>query len=443
MKLNYNTKDAFKKLCTGKNIFLTGSAGTGKTYLLNQYIEQCKKEGKQVLICAPTGIAALNLNGITMHTAFSIPIPAYGHYITEITKSKVKAAIIADVIIIDEISMCRNDVFEYFGYVIDFLKKQERKPQIIVSGDMLQLPPVVPEDEKKKLKRYGFDPSGYCFTSRYWNKMRFSPVVLTEIKRQDDEEFMKQLSLLRDGDASCLQYFNKRVGAAEDNSIYICSTNAAVNEINQRKLNGIDKPAFLYQAIREKRCAKEYTVDDNLILKEGTKVMFMVNDVIDNQYQNGTIGIVEKCFTNSVDVRINNKTIRVYPHKWISYNIKTTNSQITKTPIGSFSQIPLKLAYAVTMHKTQGQTFDKCIIDPSSFADGQLYVAISRCKSIDGIIFTKKITKSDIKVNSIAKTFTESYKYTVPETQVKKRLSLEKTAVKRSKTKKKPKKKKR
>ena len=154
MKTNYTTEEALKKLRTKKNFFISGSAGTGKTWLLNNYIKECQDQGLPVLVCAPTGIAALNLDGVTMHAAFGIPIPAYGHYITEITNSKVKAALTADVIIVDEISMCRNDVFEYFGYVIDYINKQDRNPQIIVCGDLFQLPPVLPEDEIKKIKRY-------------------------------------------------------------------------------------------------------------------------------------------------------------------------------------------------------------------------------------------------------------------------------------------------
>lgn len=438
MKTNFTIEEAFKKLKTKKNCFLSGTAGTGKTWLLNKYIEECQSNGLQVLVCAPTGIASLNLDGITMHAAFSIPIPAYGHYITEITNSKVKAALSADVIIIDEISMCRNDVFEYFGYVIDYIQSQGRKPQIIVSGDFLQLPPVVPEEESKKLKRYGFDASGYCFTSRYWNKMKFVPVVLTEIKRQEDKEFMEQLNLLRLGDKKCLKYFNQHVyeDYKDDEAVYICSTNSAVNEINQAKLNEIDSPAFIYQAVREKHCAKEYTVEENLILKEGAKVMFMVNDVINNKYQNGTIGKICKCYNNAVDVDVNGEIIHLYPYKWTTYNIKTSGTQIAKTPVGSFSQIPLKLAYAVTMHKTQGQTYEKCIINPNSFADGQLYVAISRCKSIDGVIFTKSISESDIKVNQLALAFASSFEYVVPDNQIKKRQQLDKAALDRKKKKK-------
>ena len=121
MKTLYTQEEALKKMRSGKNIFLTGLPGTGKSYITRQFIQEKEAEGKQVLVCAPTGIAALNLNGVTMHQAFSIPIPAYGHYITEITNSKVKTALTADIIIIDEISMCRNDVFEYFGYVIDYI----------------------------------------------------------------------------------------------------------------------------------------------------------------------------------------------------------------------------------------------------------------------------------------------------------------------------------
>ena len=440
IKKNYTQEEALKVMQSGVNVFLTGLTGTGKSYIIKQFIEEQQKGGKQVLVCAPTGIAALNVGGITMHQAFSVPIPAYGHYKTEITKSKIKAAMAADIIIIDEISICRNDVFEYFGYVIDFLNECDRHPQIIVVGDMFQLPPVVPEQDVKKLKRYGFDPSGYCFTSRYWKKMKFKPVTLNKVIRQQDKSFVKNLGLLRIGDPSSIKYFNNRVlsDIIQDNSdiIQICSTNAAVQEINDNKLSKLDSPACLYTMKKEGFCPKETVAEDKLVLKEGARVMFIANDVINKKYVNGEMGTILICLNSSVVVKKDNgEEIEVVPYVWKSYDIKTTNSTINKKEIGSYSQLPLKLAYCVTMHKTQGQTYDKAVINPSSFACGQLYVALSRVKSIDGVFLTQPISTNDIKVNDMVFEFYTNFSYTVPQSLIEKRKKLDKAALDRKKKK--------
>lgn len=427
---------------SGKNIFLTGLPGTGKSYITRQFIQEKEAEGKQVLVCAPTGIAALNLNGVTMHQAFSIPIPAYGHYITEITNSKVKAALTADIIIIDEISMCRNDVFEYFGYVIDYIHKEERKPQIIVVGDMFQLPPVVPEAEIAKLKRYGFDGSGYCFTSRYWQKFKFTPVVLSKVVRQEDEDFIKYLGMLRIGDTNCMDYFNQRVLPVTSNSpvIQICSTNAAAQEINDRELAALNAPMCLYKMKKEKFCPKEMVAEENLVLKEGARVMFIANDVIDKTFVNGEFGTITLCLDNYVRVlKDNGDEITVWPYKWRVYNLKSSGGAITKSEVGSYTQLPLKLAYCVTMHKTQGQTYNEAIITPSSFTYGQLYVALSRVRSIEGVYLTQPIEARDIKANPLILDFYNTFNFEVPATIIERRKKLDKVASEKKKSSKKKK----
>ena len=423
---------------SGKNIFLTGLPGTGKSYITKQFIQEQEADGKQVLVCASTGIAALNLNGVTMHQAFSIPIPAYGHYITEITNSKIKAALTADIIIIDEISMCRNDVFEYFGYVIDYINKEGHKPQIIVVGDMFQLPPVVPEAEIPKLKRYGFDASGYCFTSRYWKKFKFIPVVLSQVMRQEDEDFIKHLGMLRVGDTDCIEYFNQRILSASSESpiIQICSTNVAAQEINDRELATLNAPMCLYKMKKEKFCPKETIAEENLILKEGARVMFIANDVIDKTFINGESGTVTLCLDNYVRVlKDNGDEITVWPYKWRVYNLKSSGGTISKTEVGSYTQLPLKLAYCVTMHKTQGQTYNEAIITPSSFTYGQLYVALSRVRAIEGVYLTQPIAAKDIKANPLIVEFYNTFDFEVPASTIEKRKKLDKAAADKKKKK--------
>lgn len=445
MKTLFTQEEALKKMRSGKNIFLTGLPGTGKSYITRQFIQEQEAEGKQVLVCAPTGIAAQNLSGVTMHQAFSIPIPAYGHYITEITNSKVKAALTADIIIIDEISMCRNDVFEYFGYVIDYIKKEGRVPQIIVVGDMFQLPPVVPEAEITKLKRYGFDSSGYCFTSRYWKKFKFVPVVLSKVIRQEDEQFIHNLGLLRVGDIGCMNYFNDRVimsPITDTNQpiIQICATNAAAQEINDQQLTVLNSPMCLYKMKKEKFCPKDMVAEEALILKEGARVMFIANDVIDKTFMNGETGTVTLCLDNYVRVlKDNGDEITVLPYKWRVYNLKTSGGVISKTEIGCYTQLPLKLAYCVTMHKTQGQTYNKAVITPASFTFGQLYVALSRVRTIEGVYLTQPIEARDIKANPLILDFYNTFNFEVPATIIERRKKLDKAA---SEKKKPPKKKK-
>lgn len=428
---------ALKKMKSGKNIFLTGRAGTGKTYILSQYIKYCEENKKTVLRTAPTGIASLNLTSVTseneiiigktLHTAFAIPIPAYGK--REIVLSKVpKETRTADVIIIDEISMCRNDVFEYVAQVLEKIKKiQNTMPQIIVCGDFYQLPPVIPEDEKKRLKRFGLDPSGYAFMSPYWKKFKFVFCELDKIYRQNDSEFIENLGKLRIGDISCIEYFNQHVvfDIPKDSTI-ICSTNTEANKINEEQLGLIEGPRCAYECIRTGRTAKEYNVDDTIFLKPGCKVIFMTNDNINHNYQNGTIGEVLQCYDKTVLVKVNNKEFTVYPYEWKAYNITISNGQVNKKEIGSYTQLPLKLAYAITMHKTQGQTYDKCVVSPNSFADGQLYVALSRVKTIEGLYLTDYIQSEYIKVNSLVKDFYENHEIKIPDWIIKKKADLNK-----------------
>lgn len=443
--LNKEQKNVLKILESGKNVFLTGRAGTGKSYILNYYIKSCKESGKNILMTAPTGIAALNIDGVTMHSAFSIPIPAFGHYDFEIKPSQIKLALAADIIIIDEISMCRSDVFEYFYFCMKKVKEEKGAfPQIIVCGDFYQLPPVVKQDEINRLKRLGFDESAFCFTSIYWKEFKFKCIELKEVMRQNETKFVENLDKLRKGDVSCLTYFNKKVVPdVLDDCVSICSTNTKADIINELCLENVKGPSFIYKAKRTGFCAKEYTVDDNLLLKEGCKVVIMTNDVIKNKYQNGTLGKVIKCFDDFVLVELENgEKVNIGYHKWATNKVTVSAGLTNKKEVGSFSQIPLKLSYAVTMHKTQGQTFDNVFISPASFAEGQLYVAISRVKTYDGLFFDEEILPEYVKVNEKVSKFYENFEYEIDEKTIKKKKDIYKKALEKfnaKKTKKKSK----
>lgn len=449
-KLNRCQSKAMTILRSGRNVCLTGDPGTGKTFIMNAFIKEQQEAGKNIIMTAPTGIAALKIDGVTMHNAFGIPVPAYGKYEFDIPDSKVKPMMNVDIFIIEEISMCRNDVFEYFT---NFIKKMEKmkkengikkKIQVIVSGDFMQLPPIVKKDEESAFKRLGLDMSGYCFTSPSWDYFKFKIVKLDTVVRQSDPEFVSHLTDLRKGYKRCIRYFNKRVIKEEEkeslkDAIYICSTNAEVDRINDERLNEIDAPCVVYKAKKSGRTAKDYTADEYLMLKPGAKVMFIANDTNGDKYRNGQMGVVKACLQDKVIVTTERngveEDIYVTSYRWPTNSISVVNGMASKKEIGAYEQIPIKLAYAITMHKTQGQTYDNVLISPNAFAEGQLYVAISRVTTLEGLHFTTEILPEYIKVSSLVSAFYDG-KYVVPATRVTKKKNLEAKALQKHKEKK-------
>jgi hypothetical protein len=444
---------ALKKLQSKKNIFLTGKAGTGKTFVLNQYIKECEENGLVVLKTAQTGIASLNLNGITLHVGFNIPIPAYGH--KDIILSKIpKTTRDADIIIIDEISMCRADIFEYVFECLELIKKSGKTQQLIVCGDFFQLPPVVPLDEAKKLKRFGIDPSGFAFLSPAWKKCKFVFCELDKVYRTNDKELLENLNKMRIGDKSCIPYFNQKVIKEENFDQYsndymvICSTNAEVDRINDLHLSRIEGGRYAYGSTRKGKTAKEYSVDDTIFIKPHSRIIFMANDdktvktkngkiMKLNRFQNGTIGEAIQCFDKTVVCKVGENEFELEPYEWTTEKITISNGLVKKTAIGTFSQLPIKLAYAITMHKTQGQTYDKCVVQPNSFTDGQLYVALSRITNGDGLILLNEIKPEFIKTNAyVLKFYKNKGNIEIPLWIIKKKEELAKKKIKKTTTKK-------
>jgi len=260
------------------NIFLTGNAGSGKSYELNRYI----KSHENVLITAPTGIAAVNIGGITMHKAFGIPRIACGATAKDYSTSVINAVAKADTIIIDEISMCRNDNFAFTIKIIrQAEKKKGKKIRIIVCGDFSQLPPVVPKNEGTLLVKHGFDKSGYAFTTTEWKSCKFRVVVLNKVKRQEDIEFIDKLADIRKGDESAIEYFNQFVDIFPDdkNAMRVCGTNEEAANINREYLESLPGLPVAYGCRKEGKIPfQQNIVDEIIILKEGAKVMFTAND---------------------------------------------------------------------------------------------------------------------------------------------------------------------
>ena len=446
-----------------RNIAMFGRAGTGKTTRIQKFVKEMEERGKKVLVCAPTGTAAVNACGETAHSLFGIPIPCYGVSISKTPTNKIKVLAGADIVIIDEISMMRNDAF---SYAMRVLKKAEKlkggRIRVILVGDFSQLPPVVPKKEEKFLKKFGYALSGYAFTAKEWAALNLRVVELTKIYRQDEAEFIENLGKVRDCDTSCVEYFNRFVddtysiddpnakpeekeskefnfdetdddigkNSFEDDDIsagyfsenfdddkpinpkllsadcvVLCGTNAEAERINKAYRDSLPSQLVAYEARKKGRNSLS-DIEDIILLKEEAKVMFTVNDDWKNRFQNGTMGKVTICHSDHVTVRLeSNKLVNVYPHKYTSYSYKISGGELTKSKVGEVLQIPLKIAAAITIHKSQGKTFEKAIINPSVFTAGQLYVALSRVTSPSGLILTASITEDAFVENTIISEF--------------------------------------
>lgn len=385
----------------GKNVFLTGDGGTGKTYIINEFKKYCDSTGIDYIVCAPTGIAALQVNGVTIHRVFRIP----PRPLVEPVNSLPMTLKDIDVLIIEEISMVRIDWFDYIAKSIAILNNMRRRKgqddlQVIVVGDFFQLPPVITDKDREILEQFKYGETlgrGYAFQSEYWDSFGFIPVMLDEIVRQTDVEFIENLNKVRRGDMTGLRYFNKNSKKAEiEKAILLCGTNKAVNEKNDIEYKKIHTPEKIYTAkITGEVKESDKMVPDELKLKIGCRVMTVVNDS-DEKYSNGTLGTVSFIRDGSVDIITDDgikATIEPYTWSMQNYKAEQTNQKVkvSMETIGSFTQLPLKLAYAVTIHKSQGQTFDKVNLDPYCWDCGQLYVALSRVRTIDGLHLTQLI----------------------------------------------------
>ncbi len=412
---------------TDKHIFLTGKAGTGKTTFLQ---DLKNKLPKRMIVVAPTGVAAINAGGVTIHSFFQLPFGPIlpGFKDAEAQKSMKFSAqkrnIIKslDLLIIDEISMVRADLLDGIDEVLRRFRRNEEPfggVQMLMIGDMQQLPPVVKDNEWSLLQNY-YD-TAFFFSSLSLKKTEFVTINLKHVYRQKDEQFLKLLNKIRDKDIddTALQTLNERYkpdfDAGEENYIILTTHNARAQAINNDKLSQIKEKPYTFKAeITGNFSEYNYPTDENLTLKLGSQVMFIKNDPEpDKKFFNGKIGVITNISKDEIIVKCpeDEDEIEVHSLVWdnIKYSIDETTKEINEKIEGTFKQIPLKPAWAITIHKSQGLTFDKAIIDSEmAFAHGQVYVALSRCRSLEGLVlstpFSAQSLKSDNKIESFTNT---------------------------------------
>jgi uncharacterized protein YpbB len=414
---------------TNRSVFLTGKAGTGKTTLLKEII---KTTHKNTVVVAPTGIAALNAGGVTIHSMFQLPfggfIPAFnvdGHFTDSIkfeTKdtlrrhfkmSGLKKSVIRnmELLIIDEVSMLRSDLLDAIDYMMQTVRKKTRPfggVQVLFIGDLLQLPPVIRDEEWRTLRNYY--KGKFFFHS---NVMQQNPplyIELSKIFRQTDNQFISLLNNLRNNqitqtDIQILNQFVQPNFDLKANKGYITLTthNAKADAINAQSLQDLEGNSRFYKAeIIGDFPDKIYPVEEKLELKIGAQIMFIKNDLsLDKNYFNGKMGIIKSLSEAEIIVHFpeENKTIEVEKYEWqnIRYSVNENTKEIDEEVLGTFVHYPIKLAWAITVHKSQGLTFDKAALDVSQvFLPGQAYVALSRLRSLNGLILLSPLRMNGI-----------------------------------------------
>lgn len=412
---------------TNRHVFLTGKAGTGKTTFLKKIINSTHKK---TIVTAPTGIAALNAGGVTLHSQFQLPfggfIPARTSFIaTERVKFETQNTILrhlrmndmkrkilreSELLIIDEVSMLRADTLDAIDFMLKALRRNSSSfggMQVLFIGDMMQLPPIVKDEEWEILKNYYESP--FFFDALVLKEYKPVYVELDKIYRQQDKEFTDILNNVRyntisteDADLLNKHYRPGFKPGTGEGYITLTTHNRVADAINQQELDQLPSAVFSYKAVTEGEFPEHlYPGESNLVLKKGAQVMFSKNDISGNkEYYNGKIGIIDELGSDFITVLTeDHKRIDVQPYEWtnIRYIVDEQTQEIREEQIGRFVQYPLRLAWAITIHKSQGLTFDRAVIDIKNvFASGQAYVALSRLRSLSGLVLSSPFSTSGI-----------------------------------------------
>jgi len=424
---------------TNQPIFLTGKAGSGKTTLLK---EISSKTAKNFVIVAPTGVAAINAGGVTIHSLFHLPtsclVPSNDFVDANIAvnrsllvshlrfnKEKKKVLEELELLIIDEVSMVRADILDGVDFALQFVRKN-RAPfggvQVMLIGDMHQLPPVTRDHEWQILKKYYTSP--YFFDSLAWKKLDAVQIELKKIYRQQDEKFLSILNNIRDRQLESEDYeqlekrYKPGFKPSEEGYVILTTHNSKADAVNDMELKKLPGKMHSFAARIEGEFPENlYPCDPNLQLKEGAQVMFIKNDVESGSYFNGKLAKVKSIAGDTVTVTFNdnNEDFVLFRETWENnkYSVEAGTDKIEKKELGTFMQYPLRLSWAITIHKSQGLTFDKVIIDAGqSFAAGQVYVALSRCRTLEGIVLHSRITQNALFNDDKIDSFSQSHHHT-------------------------------
>lgn len=421
---------------TNVNVFLTGRAGTGKTTFLRNL---SKTISKRYVVVAPTGVAALQAGGVTIHSFFQLPlhvyIPGSKPQTRKFSKYKINLIRSLDLLVIDEISMVRADVLDEIDYLLrKFRYNAFDKPfgglQLLLIGDINQLPPIVTDKDNEILRNYYKD--FYFFSSIALQHSHYVTITLQVIYRQTDDRFIKILNAVRDNKVTTdiieelnSRYIPKILDNIPDNYIVLCTHNYQADNINDKKLHSLQTKEKVYKATTQGDFPETiYPNNESLILKEGAQVMFLKNDYVgdangNKRYYNGKIVRVKALEDDKVIVQSEGSEdlIEVERYTWenVQYTINKEDKSIKQNICGTFTQFPLKLAWAVTIHKSQGLTFDKVIINSNyAFSHGQVYVALSRCRTLEGMILSERFNVSSVIMDNVITSFTDTQKANAP-----------------------------
>jgi PIF1-like helicase/Helix-turn-helix domain/HRDC domain/Helicase len=400
---------------TSENIFLTGKAGTGKTTFLKYLKENATKN---IVVAAPTGVAAINAGGVTLHSLFQLPfhpfLPTKNHkdeLLGKIRYNKQRQQLLRkmELLVIDEISMVRCDVMDAIDTILKSIRRNYDTPfggvQLLCIGDLHQLPPVAQNHEWSILQEYYTTP--FFFDSMAIKEQMPLLIELNKIYRQKEDSFVRLLNKVRNNqmDADDFEDLHMRYDPLfspmpGEKYITLTSHNKQAAEINQRKLDNLFTNAFTFKAEVEEDFPEHlFPAEAALILKEGAQVMFLKNDLIAKRYFNGKIGVVKLLENNKIIVDCDGVDIEVGKETWENtrYTLNRTDGKLEQETLGTFTQYPLRLAWAITIHKSQGLTFEKVMIDAgASFSSGQVYVALSRCTSLQGIVLLSKLSSTTL-----------------------------------------------
>ena len=406
LDINDEFKSAFDLMENTKEcLFITGKAGTGKSTLLKYFKANT---GKKIIVLAPTGVAAINIGGQTVHSFFRLPPKIIQKDAIKRLKNKSLVENL-DMVIIDEVSMVRADLMDGIDYALRINRGKMKTPfggvQMVFFGDLFQLSPVVENEARQLLEELYATP--YFFSAKVFDDCHIRSIELSNIYRQKDSSFMELLNRVRNKEYTeeDLDLLNNRVQngsvvSKKDSTVILTTTNSLANTINKDRLSKLPGKEIVYEAVATgKFDVSAYPTDTSLRLKKGAQVILIRNDPA-KQWVNGTLAKVIALSDDSIVVDINGRVCDVPIVKWqkIEYSYNEDEDKIEDEVVGAFAQYPIKLAWAITIHKSQGQTFEKVIIDLGygAFTHGQLYVALSRCTCLDGIRLKRPVTQSDI-----------------------------------------------